>query len=658
MEEKIKALQDKLNRYNYEYHVLDDPTIPDSEYDRLLHELIALEEQYPEFKSDTSPTVRVGGEVLSRFEKVEHDTPMLSLGNAFNEEELWAFDKRVREAVGDVEYMCELKIDGLAVSLKYESGRFVQGTTRGDGTIGENITANLRTIRAIPLTLDRPLSFEVRGEAYMPKSSFEKLNEEKEQNGDAPFQNPRNAAAGSLRQLDTKLAAKRNLSIFLYSVNDLTELEAETQSEALDELDRAGFRTNRERRLVSSIDEVLEYIEYWENHRNDLEYDIDGIVIKVNAFSGQEEMGYTAKSPRWAIAYKFPAEEVVTDLIDIELTVGRTGAITPTAILKPVKVAGTTVARASLHNHELIEEKDIRINDKVVIRKAGDIIPEVVRPILEERTDQEIYEAPTKCPGCGHATVKLEDEVAIRCINPGCPAQLVEGMIHFVSRSAMNIDGLGEKVVRQLFDAGLIKDVGDIYALTYDDLIPLERMGDKKIENLLSAIEASKENQLRKLLVGLGIRFLGTKASELIAREFGSMEAIMEQPKERFIEIPEIGEKIADSIVTYTAHPDFRELIDKLARYGVNMTEEVQEASSGALAGMTFVLTGKLAELTRNEAKSMIEDAGGKVTGSVSSKTDVVVAGEDAGSKLEKAQSLGVTVWNEQEFIEKMGPRS
>ncbi|MBY8908903.1 NAD-dependent DNA ligase LigA [Salinicoccus roseus] len=658
MEEKIKALQDKLNRYNYEYHVLDDPTIPDSEYDRLLHELIALEEQYPEFKSDTSPTVRVGGEVLSRFEKVEHDTPMLSLGNAFNEEELWAFDKRVREAVGDVEYMCELKIDGLAVSLKYESGRFVQGTTRGDGTVGENITANLRTIRAIPLTLDRPLSFEVRGEAYMPKSSFEKLNEEKEQNGDAPFQNPRNAAAGSLRQLDPKLAAKRNLSIFLYSVNDLTELEAKTQSEALDELDRAGFRTNRERRLVSSIDEVLEYIEYWENHRYDLEYDIDGIVIKVNAFSGQEEMGYTAKSPRWAIAYKFPAEEVVTDLIDIELTVGRTGAITPTAILKPVKVAGTTVARASLHNHELIEEKDIRINDKVVIRKAGDIIPEVVRPILEERTDQEIYEAPTKCPGCGHATVKLEDEVAIRCINPGCPAQLVEGMIHFVSRSAMNIDGLGEKVVRQLFDAGLIKDVGDIYALTYDDLIPLERMGDKKIENLLSAIEASKENPLRKLLVGLGIRFLGTKASELIAREFGSMEAIMEQPKERFIEIPEIGEKIADSIVTYTAHPDFRELIDKLARYGVNMTEEVQEASSGALAGMTFVLTGKLAELTRNEAKSMIEDAGGKVTGSVSSKTDVVVAGEDAGSKLEKAQSLGVRVWNEQEFIEKMGPRS
>lgn len=655
MEEKIKALQDKLNRYNYEYHVLDDPTIPDSEYDRLLHELIALEEQYPEYRTDTSPTVRVGGAVLSRFEKVAHDTPMLSLANAFNEEDLRAFDKRVREAVGDVEYMCELKIDGLAVSLKYESGRFVQGTTRGDGTVGENITSNLRTIRAIPLVLDRPLSFEVRGEAYMPKSSFEKLNEEKEKNGETPFQNPRNAAAGSLRQLDPKLAAKRNLSVFLYSVNDLTELEADTQSAALNELDEAGFKTNRERKLVSDIEDVLEYIEYWGNHRNDLEYDIDGIVIKVNAFSSQEELGYTAKSPRWAIAYKFPAEEVVTDLIDIELTVGRTGAITPTAILKPVKVAGTTVARASLHNHELIEEKDIRINDKVVIRKAGDIIPEVVRPILEERTDQEIYEAPTKCPGCGHDTVKLEDEVAIRCINPGCPAQLVEGMIHFVSRSAMNIDGLGEKVVRQLFDAGLIKDVGDIYALTYEDLIPLERMGEKKVENLLGAIEASKDNPLRKLLVGLGIRFLGTKASELIAQEFGSMEEIMKQPKERFIEIPEIGEKIADSIVTYTQHPDFKGLIGKLERYGVNMTEEIQEASGGAFEGMTFVLTGKLSQLTRNEAKSMIENAGGKVTGSVSSRTDVVVAGEEAGSKLEKARSLDVTVWNENEFIEKMG---
>lgn len=654
MEEKIKELQDRLNSYNYEYHVLDNPSVPDSEYDKLLHELIALEEQYPEFKTDTSPTVRVGGEVMSRFEKVAHDTPMLSLSNAFNAEELRAFDKRVRDMVGEVDYMCELKIDGLAVSLKYESGRFVQGTTRGDGTIGENITSNLRTIKAIPLTIKNPLSFEVRGEAYMPKKSFEKLNAAKEEKGEGLFQNPRNAAAGSLRQLDPKLAAKRNLSVFLYSVNDLTELSAGTQSEAMDKLDEEGFKTNRERKLVDNIEAVIEYIEYWTEHRNNLDYDIDGIVIKVNDILKQDQMGFTAKSPRWAIAYKFPAEEVVTVITGIELTVGRTGAITPTAILTPVKVAGTTVARASLHNHELIEEKDIRINDKVIIRKAGDIIPEVVRPILEERTDQAVYEAPTECPGCGHETVKLEDEVAIRCINPQCPAQLVEGMIHFVSRSAMNIDGLGEKVVRQLFDAELIKDISDIYGLTYDDLIPLERMGEKKVTNLLGAIEASKENSLRKLLVGLGIRFLGAKASELIAQEFGSMEEIMKQPAERFIEIPEIGEKIASSIITYTENQDFRALIDKLAGFGVNMEEDRVEAESEEFSGMTFVLTGKLEKLTRGEAKEMIENAGGKVTGSVSGNTDIVVAGAEAGSKLEKAESLGVAVWDENEFIEKL----
>lgn len=654
MEEKIKELQDRLNRYNYEYYVLDNPSVPDSEYDRLLHELIALEEQYPETKTDTSPTVRVGGEVMSRFEKVAHDTPMLSLSNAFNAEELRAFDKRVRDMVGEVDYMCELKIDGLAVSLKYEAGRFVQGTTRGDGTVGENITSNLRTIKAIPLEIKNPLSFEVRGEAYMPKASFERLNAEKEDKGEGLFQNPRNAAAGSLRQLDPKLAARRNLSVFLYSVNDLTELDAKSQSEAMDRLDQEGFKTNHERRLAGDIEAVIEYIEYWTNHRNGLDYDIDGIVIKVNDISKQDEMGFTAKSPRWAIAYKFPAEEVVTDIIDIELTVGRTGVITPTAILTPVKVAGTTVARASLHNHEMIEQKDVRINDKVVIRKAGDIIPEVVRPILEERTDQKVYEAPTECPGCGHETVKLEKEVAIRCINPQCPAQLIEGMIHFVSRGAMNIDGMGEKVVRQLFDAGLVRDIGDIYALTYDDLIPLERMGDKKISNLLAAIEASKENPLRKLLVGLGIRFLGTKASELIAGEFGSMEEIMSQPAERFTEIPEIGEKIASSIVTYTENPDFGALIDKLEGFGVNMTEDKSEAESSEFSEMTFVLTGRLEELTRTEAKEMVENAGGKVTGSVSGNTDVVVAGADAGSKLEKAQSLGVAVWDENEFIEKL----
>ena len=655
MEEKIRTLQDKLNRYNYEYHVLDAPTVPDGEYDKMMNELIQLEAEHPEFKTKTSPTVRVGGEILKGFTKVDHDTPMLSLGNAFNEGDLRAFDKRVQEAVGRVEYMCELKIDGLAVSLKYEDGLFVQGATRGNGTTGENITENLRTIKAIPLKIDEPLSFEVRGEAYMPKKSFQKLNEQRELREEALFQNPRNAAAGSLRQLDPKLASARNLSIFLYSVNDLTNINAATQSEALEALDRHGFKTNKERRTAQSIDEVIEYINYWTTHRTELDYDIDGIVIKVNDLDHQEELGFTVKSPRWAIAYKFPAEEVVTEILDIELTVGRTGVITPTAILTPVKVAGTTVSRASLHNHELIEERDVRIHDKVIIRKAGDIIPEVVRVLFDERTSQEVYHAPTECPSCGQEAVKLEDEVAIRCINPACPAQIAEGIIHFVSRVAMNIDGLGEKVIKQLFDEGLIKDIGDLYSLKYDDLIELERMGDKKVNNLLQSIEASKENPLTRVLIGLGIRFLGAKASGLIAQTFGSIDEIMKQPKERFVEIPEIGEKIADSVVTYMHNEDFIHLIEKLKNAGVNMTEEISVPESDEFTGMTFVLTGKLSELTRSEAKSMIENAGGKVTSSVSKNTDVVLAGEDAGSKLEKAERLNVTIWDEDEFIRKLG---
>ena len=655
MKERIRELQKLLTRYNYEYHVEDNPSIPDSEYDKLLHELIELEGKYPEYKTDTSPTVRVGGEILSGFEKVEHSSPMLSLGNAFNEEDLRAFDQRVRNNAGEVTYMCELKIDGLAVSLTYEEGRFTRGATRGDGTIGENITENLRTIHAIPLTVDSDLTFEVRGEAYMPKRSFINLNEKRAEEGKQEFQNPRNAAAGSLRQLDPKLAAARNLSVFLYSVTSPEALDAESQSGALDKLDELGFKTNKERRLMTSIDKVIEYVDYWTTHRSELAYEIDGIVIKVNNLSTQEELGYTVKSPRWAIAYKFPAEEVVTEILDIELTVGRTGVITPTAILEPVKVAGTTVGRASLHNHELIEERDIRIGDKVVIRKAGDIIPEVVRSLKEERTDQAVYEAPTTCPSCGHDTVHLEDEVAIRCINPACPAQLTEGIIHFVSRGAMNIDGLGEKVVRQLFDAELITDVSDLYKLQYDDLIGLERMGDKKVTNLLNAIEASKTAPLSKLLFGLGIRFLGSKASRLIAEEYGSMEEVLNATKEQLIEIPEIGDKIADSIVTYTQNEDFIELVNKLETAGLNLTEEKEELSGTVFDGMTFVLTGKLVEMTRGEAKESIESYGGKVTGSVSKNTDVVVAGEDAGSKLEKANELGITVWNEREFIEKLG---
>src|SRR5699024_7181447 len=450
------------------------------------------------------------------------------------------------------------------------------------------------------------------------------------------------------------LAAERHLSIFLYSVNDLTGIDAGTQDEALRALDDLGFKTNKERRKVGSLDEVIEYIDHWPTHRAELDYDIDGIVIKVNDLETQEQLGYTVRSPRWAVAYKFPAEEVVTEIEGIELTVGRTGVITPTALLTPVKVDGTTVARASLHNHEMIEEKDIRINDKVIIRKAGDIIPEVVSVIMDARTDQQVYKAPTTCPSCGHETVKLEEEVAIRCINPGCPAQLIEGIIYFVSRGAMNIDGLGEKVVRQLYDAELIKDISDLYDLEYDDLIELERMGDKKVTNLLNAIEASKESGLAKVLIGLGIRFLGAKASTLIAEEFKDIDTIISKEEEDFIQIPEIGEKIAKSIVTYTHNPDFRELIAKLKSHGVNMTEEVVMPEMTTFEGMTFVLTGKLEQFTRNEAKAMIENAGGKVTGSVSKNTDVVVAGEDAGSKLEKAQSLDVTIWNENEFIENM----
>lgn len=655
MKERIHELQTLLTRYNHEYHVEDNPSIPDTEYDALLRELIELESEHPEYKTDTSPTVRVGGEILSNFEKVTHSSPMLSLGNAFNEEDLRAFDQRVRQNAGDVTYMCELKIDGLAVSLTYENGRFTRGATRGDGTVGENITENLRTIHAIPLTVDSDLTFEVRGEAYMPKSSFMNLNKKRIEEDKQEFQNPRNAAAGSLRQLDSKLAAARNLSVFLYSVTSPEALDAVSQSGALDKLDELGFKTNKERKLMTTIDDVIGYIDYWTTHRSELAYEIDGIVIKVNDLSTQDELGFTVKSPRWAIAYKFPAEEVITEILDIELTVGRTGVITPTAILEPVKVAGTTVGRASLHNHELIEERDIRIGDKVVIRKAGDIIPEVVKSLKEERTDQAVYEAPTTCPSCGHETVKLEDEVAIRCINPACPAQLTEGIIHFVSRGAMNIDGLGEKVVRQLFDAELITDVSDLYKLQYDDLIELERMGDKKVTNLLTAIEASKAMPLSKLLFGLGIRFLGSKASRLIAEEYGSMAEVLKATKEQLIEIPEIGEKIADSIVTYTQNEDFIELVNKLGGAGLNLTEEKEELSGTVFSGMTFVLTGKLVEMTRGDAKQSIESYGGKVTGSVSKNTDIVVAGEDAGSKLEKANTLGITVWNEREFIEKLG---
>lgn len=655
---KVETLHRLLNQYNHEYYVMDNPSVPDSEYDKLLHELIHIEEEHPEFKTEDSPTVRVGGEAQATFNKVRHDTPMLSLANAFNEEDLRRFDARVREHAGKVEYMCELKIDGLAVSLKYENGRFVQGLTRGDGTIGEDITENLRTIRAIPLKIKKPLTFEVRGEAFMPKASFERLNKEKEEAGEQAFANPRNAAAGSLRQLDSKLAAKRRLSIFLYSVNDFTNFHATSQSEALDELDELGFKTNQNRKRESDIEGVLEYIKYWTEKRQDLSYDIDGIVIKVNDLEEQDELGYTQKSPRWAIAYKFPAEEVVTTLHDIELSVGRTGVVTPTAVLEPVRVAGTTVSRASLHNEDLIHEKDIRIGDSVVIKKAGDIIPEVVRSLPDRRPEgTETYHMPTHCPSCGHELVRLDGEVALRCINPKCPAQLVEGMIHFVSRQAMNIDGLGTKLIMQLYDNEIIKDVADLYYLTKDDLLPLERMGEKKADNLLNAIEASKENSFEHLLFGLGIRHLGVKASQVIAERFDNMERLFEVTEEELLEIHDIGDKLATSLITYLNNEDIIALIDKLRAKNVNMkykgirTSEIE--SDSEFNGLTVVLTGKLHNMTRTEASKWLEAQGAKTTSSVTKNTDLVIAGEDAGSKLTKAEKLGTEIWSEADFIQK-----
>lgn len=658
VKKRVEKLHDLLNQYSYEYYVQDNPSVPDSEYDKLLHELIEIEEKYPEFKSTDSPTVRVGGEAQSSFKKVNHDTPMLSLGNAFNEEDLRKFDQRIRDSIGQVEYMCELKIDGLAVSLKYENGRFVQGLTRGDGTTGEDITENLRTIHAIPLKIKEPLNFEVRGEAYMPRRSFIHLNNEKEENGEQPFANPRNAAAGSLRQLDSKLAAKRKLSVFLYSVNDLTEFNATTQSEALEELDQLGFKTNQERERVSDIEGVLNYIEKWTSKRGSLSYDIDGIVIKVNDLSQQEEMGYTQKSPRWAIAYKFPAEEVITKLLDIELSIGRTGVVTPTAILEPVKVAGTTVSRASLHNEDLIHERDIRIGDSVVIKKAGDIIPEVVKSILDRRPNEsEIYHMPTHCPSCGHELVRIEGEVALRCINPKCQAQLIEGLIHFVSRQAMNIDGLGTKIIHQLYENQLIKDVADIFYLKEEDLLPLERMGKKKVDNLLLAIEKSKEQSLEHLLFGLGIRHLGVKASQVLAERYETMDQLFKVTESELIEIQDIGDKLAQSVVTYLENSDIRSLIEKLSNKNVNMsykgikTTEIEGHPD--FSGKTIVLTGKLEQMTRNEASEWLKMQGAKVTNSVTKSTDIVIAGADAGSKLAKAEKYGTEIWTEAAFIEK-----
>ncbi|MGP4040899.1 NAD-dependent DNA ligase LigA [Gracilibacillus sp. D59] len=657
--QKLATLREELTKYNYQYHVLDNPSVPDAEYDAKMKELKAIEAEFPGLITPDSPSQRVGGEPLDQFEKVTHRVPMLSLGNAFNEEELKDFDRRVREGLetDNVTYVCELKIDGLAISLRYQDGLFVQGATRGDGTTGEDITSNLKTIRSIPLRIKDGSPIEVRGEAFMPQSAFVSLNEAREENGEEPFANPRNAAAGSLRQLDPKIAAKRHLDIFLYAVGEWESGSLETHSERLTYLQELGFKTNPEWRKCNGIDEVIQYVEEWVEKRATLSYDIDGIVIKVDNLEAQEQLGFTAKSPRWAIAYKFPAEEAVTKLTDIELSVGRTGVITPTAILEPVKVAGTTVQRASLHNEDLIQEKDIRIGDTVVIKKAGDIIPEVVRVVEDMRTEEQLpFAMPETCPSCGDELVRLEEEVALRCINPNCPAQLKEGLIHFVSRLAMNIDGLGEKVIEQLFQAEYIHTIADLYRLEREELLKLERMGEKSVENLLTAIEDSKENSLERVLFGLGIRYVGSKAAKTLATHFETIDRLQQASFEDLVAVDEIGDKMADSIVHYFEDDKVKQLISELKDLGLNLTyngpkvSEVVEDSP--FAGKTVVLTGKLAIYTRQEAKQQIEALGGNVTGSVSKKTDLLIAGEDAGSKLAKANKLDVEVWDESKLQE------
>lgn len=661
LEERVKELNQLLHDTGYAYYVLDQPLVPDAVYDQYLQELIAIESEFPDLIYPDSPTQRVGGTVLEGFKKVSHNYPMLSLSNAFGREDLDDFDRRIRASIGDdFSYVCELKIDGLAISLSYENGVFVRGATRGDGRVGEDITENLKTIRSIPLRLKKPLTIEVRGEAYMPKKSFTALNETRVANEEEKFANPRNAAAGSLRQLDPKIAASRNLAIFVYGIGgDGEAYQLDSHAQALDYLDELGFQTNKERQTCQSIDEVQAYIEKWTAERPNLPYEIDGIVIKVNRYVHQQDLGFTAKSPRWATAYKFPAEEVVTTLLDIELTVGRTGALTPTAILEPVQVAGTTVGRASLHNEDLIREKDIRIGDTVIIRKAGDIIPEVVAVVLEARKEElPEYKMPTHCPVCESELVRIEGEVALRCVNPQCPAQITEGLIHFVSRNAMNIDGLGEKVVEQLFREGMIHDVSDLFTLTKDQLIQLERMGEKSATNLVAAIEASKQNSMERALFGLGIRHVGEKAARILSEEFGDMKSLAEATQEQLTAVHEIGDKMADSVVRYFDNEEVQELISRLEQLGVNLTYTGKKVDLSNLnhvfTGKTVVLTGKLEQLTRQEAKEKIEQVGGTVSGSVSKKTDILIAGEDAGSKLDKARTLGIPIWDENRLIEEL----
>lgn len=656
---RVNELKTLLDRLNHEYYVLDSPSVTDAEYDQLFRELEELEEAYPRLLSSDSPTQNVGGQVASQFEKVDHTVPMLSLDDAFSIEELEAFDGRVRRLTQkDFQYVCELKIDGLAISLVYEEGTLARGVTRGDGTTGENVTSNIRQIKSIPRKLEEPLDIEVRGEVYMPKQSFLDLNRAREAEGQPIFANPRNAAAGTLRNLDPAVTKRRNLSTFIYTLVQAENFDIDSQSQALDFMDELGFQVNDRRHIFQNMDEVVDFINEVAESRHDLAYDIDGLVIKVDEFDVQDEIGFTSRSPRFAIAYKFPAAEATTRIRDIEWTVGRTGVVTPTAIMDPVFLDGSRVQRATLHNVDMIAEKDVRIGDQVYIRKAGDIIPEVIRVDLDERpAETQPYQAPAQCPVCQSDLVHLENEVALRCMNTYCPAQVVEKLIHFASRTAMNIDGLGEKLVQQLHDHELVKDPADFYFLEKEALLELDRMGDKKASNLLEAIEDSKANSLERLITGLGIRHVGSQAALLLAQKYQNMDRLMEAEEADLLEIEGLGQVIADSIVQYFNLDETLALLDKLKQADVNMTykgPQVQERAEqdSVFYAKVFVLTGKLEHYTRDELKAKIQAGGGKVTGSVSGNTDVVIAGSDAGSKLTKAQELGVEIWSEDDLMQ------
>ena len=646
MNERMKELVELLNRYATEYYTSDNPSVSDSEYDRLYRELVELEKAHPEQVLPDSPTHRVGGKILDGFEKYSHQYPLYSLQDAFSREELDAFDARVRKELDDVTYICELKIDGLSISLTYEQGIFVAGATRGDGSVGENITENLKRVKDIPLSLPEKLDITVRGECYMPRASFNQVNLARQENGEPEFANPRNAAAGTLRQLDTGVVAKRNLATFLYQ--EASPSTRDSQEKVLNHLEQLGFVVNPRRLLVHSMDEVWEFIQKVGQERDQLPYDIDGVVIKVNDLAGQEQLGFTVKAPKWAVAYKFPAEEKEAKLLSVDWTVGRTGVVTPTANLTPVQLAGTTVSRATLHNVDYIAEKDIRKDDTVIVYKAGDIIPAVLRVVESKRVSEEKLDIPTNCPSCESKLLHFEDEVALRCINPRCPAQIKEGLIHFASRDAMNISGLGPSIVEKLFAANLVKDVADIYRLTEEDFLLLDGIKEKSAQKLYQAIQASRENSAEKLLFGLGIRHVGSKASQLLLQHFHSIESLAQANPDEVASIESLGSVIAQSLQSYFETEGAKILLSELKELGVNLDYKGQVvAADAALSGLTVVLTGKLERHTRSEAKSKLENLGAKVTGSVSKKTDLVVAGVDAGSKLQKAQELGIEIRDE-----------